>query len=144
MHELLSDCPVTAELIMRWGDMDAYGHLNNAVYFRYFEELRIRYMREAGFATRKDGNKNGLVVAKTSCKYRIPLVYPDTIYAGAKVTRVDDGKLVMIYKLVSKSHDKLAAQGEALLVGFDLETMEKSYLDEKVVKNIEALEEKKS
>ena len=42
MHELLSDCPVTAELIMRWGDMDAYGHLNNAVYFRYFEEIRIR------------------------------------------------------------------------------------------------------
>ncbi len=36
---------------MRWGDMDAYGHLNNTIYFRYFEEVRIKYMASVGFAT---------------------------------------------------------------------------------------------
>ncbi len=139
-HELLKDCPITKELVMRWGDMDAYGHLNNTIYFRYFEEVRIKYMASVGFATGSSPENHGLVVAKTSCKYRLPITYPDTIYAGAKVSRVDDGKLVMEYKLVSGNHNKLAAQGDALLVGFNIETGQKEYLVEEIVERIRELE----
>ena len=48
--ELLTDFPVTVEVPVAWGDMDALGHVNNAVYFRYFETARIRFFAELDWA----------------------------------------------------------------------------------------------
>ena len=70
---------------MRWGDMDAYGHANNAVYLRYFEEARILWMTAQG--TRglvADGT--GPVVANIFCNYYRPLEYPAEMLIQLYVT----------------------------------------------------------
>jgi acyl-CoA thioester hydrolase len=63
---------------MRWGDMDAMGHVNNTVYFRYMEQARIawfdRLMPERGAR-----GGLGIVVVSSACNFRKPLAYPGTV-----------------------------------------------------------------
>jgi hypothetical protein len=49
----------TSRQIVRWGDMDFYGHVNNTVYFRYFEQARVEWLEQAGFAVSEADNRAG-------------------------------------------------------------------------------------
>jgi acyl-CoA thioester hydrolase len=74
----------TEVIPMRWGDMDAMGHINNAVYFRYMEETRMAWFGKVGAAARSVGH--GPVIINASCTFLKQLVYPGnlevTLYAG--------------------------------------------------------------
>lgn len=69
---------------VRWGDMDALGHVNNAEYLRYFEQSRIVWLEGLGFSL--TGKGTGPILAKISVTYLKPVVYPSEIevriYAG--------------------------------------------------------------
>ena len=62
---------------IRWGDMDAMGHVNNAVYFRYMESLRIDWMTQAGLAP--DPHGVGPVIANAFCNFMVQLEYPGEV-----------------------------------------------------------------
>lgn len=64
---------------MRWGDMDAVGHVNNATYFTYLESIRISWYRHIGLSRYTANQKEGPVLISTSCVYRKEIVYPATI-----------------------------------------------------------------
>ena len=61
-------------MAIRWGDMDAMGHVNNTVYFRYLEQLRISWFEAMGFAP--DPTGQGPVIVNASCSFIRELVYP--------------------------------------------------------------------
>ena len=66
-----------ARIPLRWGDMDAMGHINNTVYFRFLEQARIEWYTEMG-----RGRENGLVEAvllSAHCTFFRPLKYPGTV-----------------------------------------------------------------
>jgi acyl-CoA thioester hydrolase len=67
------------EMVMpiRWGDMDAMGHVNNTLYFRYFETIRIDWMNEIGGTPRPDGD--GPVIVNAFCTFIKQLEYPGDI-----------------------------------------------------------------
>ena len=69
---------------IRWGDMDAAGHVNNTIYFRYMEQARISWLGEIGFLRTPDGL--GATVINASCTFQKELVYPGNVevrlYAG--------------------------------------------------------------
>ena len=71
-------------LQVRWGDMDALGHVNNAEYLRYFEQSRIVWLEGIGYALASEGT--GPILAKVSVTYLKPIVYPTEmeirLYAG--------------------------------------------------------------
>jgi len=67
----------TMELPVRWGDMDAMGHVNNAVYFRYLESARIEWMRQVGGPVNPGGQ--GPVVASAFCNFYRQLQFPDVV-----------------------------------------------------------------
>ena len=71
---------------MRWGDMDAMGHVNNTVYFRYMEQARIAWF-EALVPSAQAWGEVGIVIVNASCNFRKPINYPGTVevkvYAGA-------------------------------------------------------------
>ena len=75
----------TARIAVRWGDMDALGHVNNAVYFRYFEQARIEAL-DLAFPSGWPSN-SGPILAATSAEFKRPLQYPALalvqVYAGA-------------------------------------------------------------
>ncbi len=120
--ELLADFPVTVEIPVAWGDMDAMGHVNNAVYFRYFETARIACFAEVGLGSIEQSDDIGPILHSASCRYRIPLTYPDTLVVGARVGEVGDDRFVMAYRGVSRRHGEVAADGESLIVTFSYAT----------------------
>ncbi len=120
--ELLADFPVTVEIPVAWGDMDAMGHVNNAVYFRYFETARIACFAEVGLGAIERSDDIGPILHSASCRYRIPLTYPDTLVVGARVGEVGDDRFVMFYRGVSRRHGAVAADGESLIVTFSYAT----------------------
>lgn len=68
LHELQFPC--------RWGDMDALGHVNNTVYFRYFENVRTEWLMDLGFPITLDNVAQGPVIVDAYCQFLIPAVYP--------------------------------------------------------------------
>ena len=60
---------------MRWGDMDALGHVNNTVYFRYMEQVRIEWVYALANGRGYDDGQ-GPVIVNASCNFAVPLVYP--------------------------------------------------------------------
>jgi len=75
----------TADIPMRWGDMDALAHLNNAAYFRLMEEARIQMMHGSGVAYPPDA---GIVLAHASCDFLRPITYPATVRIVHTVKRI--------------------------------------------------------
>lgn len=63
---------------VRWGDMDALGHINNIVYFRYFEIARLQWFEKSG-GTLGAGSKDGMVIVDNHAQYLKPVVYPATV-----------------------------------------------------------------
>jgi len=108
---------VTQQLI--WRDMDAYQHVNNAVYFRYFEDVRMALFDELGIVEHKNRTQIGPILASTRCDYRAPLAFPDRIQIGTAIEDMRPKRFVMKYAVYSETHAALAAEGEGLLVFYD-------------------------
>ena len=68
----------TTTQTIRWGDMDAFGHVNNTVYFRYMEQARIEWLYAQAKAVGHSGN-DGPVIVNASCNFLLPLVYPGKV-----------------------------------------------------------------
>jgi acyl-CoA thioester hydrolase len=79
--ELPEEKKLTHEMVIpiRWGDMDAMGHVNNAVYFRYFETIRVDWLHGIGGAPNPDGE--GPVIVNAFCNFIKQLEYPGEILA---------------------------------------------------------------
>lgn len=116
---LLNDYPVIIDIPLQWGEMDAFQHVNNTVYFRWFESGRIAYFERLEMMRRKGNQEIGPILAHTDCRFRIPLTFPDTVSIGTKVKAVGDDRFLMECIVVSHRHRKIAAQGSGLVVMYD-------------------------
>ena len=138
-RELLSGFPVVIELPIQWGEMDAYGHVNNTVFFRFFESARIAFLDRCGFLAAYDELQVGAILHSTACRFRRPLLYPDTISVGARASEVLPDRFVMEYKIVSHSQDEVVAEGTGTVVSFDYNTRSKTDLPEMVREGLAGL-----
>ncbi len=140
MLELLKDCPVIIETPVAWGEMDSLQHVNNIIYFRYFESARMAYFNQLDLWNYMKETGIGPILASTQCKFRIPLTYPDTVSLGAKVMKIEEDRFLMKYVVVSREHQKIAAEGEGLIVAYDYREKKKTQLPQELRKRIESLE----
>lgn len=141
MEKLIEGYPVVIEIPVAWGEMDAFGHLNNVVYFRYFESARIAYFERLDLLGLMTQKGIGPILASTSCKFRIPLTYPDKVLSGAKVTKIEKDRFTMNYIIVSAKHQKTAAEGEGLIVAYDYRESKKIPVPQKLRDRIMNIEE---
>ena len=118
-HRDLPGFPITLEIDVAWGEMDAFAHVNNAVYFRYFESARIAFLIAIGLARPDDNNGIGPILASTSCTFKRPLTFPDTIRVGARAADVSDYRFTMEYQVFSNTLNAIAAVGEGVVVAYD-------------------------
>jgi acyl-CoA thioester hydrolase len=139
-HRLLKDYSVYVTLPVQWGEMDAYGHVNNAVLFRYFESARVAYLDASGFSESWEQDRIGAILQSTACRFRRPLFYPDTVQAGARVSRVDTDRFTMEYRVISLTHDAVAADGEGIVVSYDYTRSAKAPIPEAVRRRITELD----
>src|SRR5262245_29871391 len=139
-HDLLDQYPVIIKTQVAWGEMDAFQHVNNIVYFRYFESARIAYFERINFADQETNGGIGPILAHTQCRFRRALTYPDTISIGARVTEIKEDRFMMALGVFSHRLQKIAAEGTAEIVAFDYRQNKKALLPAEVVEKIAALE----
>ena len=112
--------PIELEVPVAWGDMDAFAHVNNTVYLRWFESGRIAYFRAVGIEGASNDAKVGPILARATCDYKIPVEFPDTVTIRARVSKLGNTSFTMSYQVASDVHGgRIAAQGEGIVVMFD-------------------------
>jgi acyl-CoA thioester hydrolase len=105
----------------RWMDNDVYGHINNVVYYSFFDTVVNRYLIESGALDIHRGGVIGLVV-ETGCQYFAPLAFPDEIEAGLLVERIGRSSVRYRVGLFRAGSEEAAAQGHFVHVYVDRET----------------------
>lgn len=140
MSALLAGFPVVVRIPVAWGEMDAYQHVNNIVYFRYFETARIHYFRRVGLDQGSPAEGIGPILASTQCRFRMPLTFPDTVSVGARVVRMGEDRFTMEYRVVSDRAGKVAAEGEGVIVAYRYDEGRKTEIPAALRAAIEALE----
>jgi acyl-CoA thioester hydrolase len=120
--------------------MDAYGHVNNAVFFRWFELARMEYLDRCGLIESYERNQVGAILHSTSCRFRAPVFHPDTIEIGARVTDVSEDRFTMNYVARSTAQNVIVGEGSAVIVSFDYQSQQKASLPVSVRGRIHEIE----
>jgi acyl-CoA thioester hydrolase len=108
----------TERLPIRWGDMDAMGHVNNTVYFRFMEQTRISWF-DSLVPEAEAWKRTGIVIANATCNFKRPLSYPGTVDVRLYVGPPGGSSVATYYDLVLR--DELYADGAALVVFIDMQ-----------------------
>lgn len=138
--ESLAGFPVVVALPVQWGDQDAFQHVNNTVYLRWFESARIEYFGRIGLLESQSTARIGPILASIRCDYRIPVTYPDHVKVGARVVRIGRSSLTFENRVAVLSSGVIAADGTATIVVFNYEHNRSHPVPDRVRNAIESLE----
>lgn len=116
-----ADYPHFLSINTRWSDNDIYGHVNNVVYYSYFDTVVNEYLIREGALDLEAGKTIGLVV-ETHCSYFASLAFPDRIDAGLRVTRLGTTSVRYEVGIFSAGSERPAAQGHFVHVYVDRDT----------------------
>ncbi|RKF18523.1 acyl-CoA thioesterase [Alginatibacterium sediminis] len=133
MIKELSEYPVVLEQSVAWGDMDALQHVNNTVYFKYFESARIAFLHAAGIAEMLMTQSIGPVISQTSCRYKAAVTFPDTLSVAARVKQLTMDTMVTEYAIYSHSQGRITTVGGADIVMFDFKNKCKAQMSDIVL-----------
>ena len=117
----LSHYPIIHQQLIQWGEMDAFNHLNNVVYYRYAESARIGYLQALGMF---DGSMV-TVLAQSSCQYLRAVTYPDTLLLGVRCQRLGTASIVIEYRYYSTAQAAIVATADAVIVRLDSDGKDK-------------------
>jgi acyl-CoA thioester hydrolase len=126
--DVLKNAPAPVRLEVRYADLDPYGHVNNAVYLAYFEQIRMAYWRAladlAGITELEAGDVPGAryVIAETTLRFKAPIFFDHALYGAATVPWVGNRSYAMDFELRtgdSFETGELACDGSAAHVFFD-------------------------
>ncbi len=132
----LKHYPITYKQVVAWGDMDAFGHVNNVMYYRYIESARIAYMQALDVFSLDVYT----VVSTNQCKYLAPVFYPDTLQIGARVVELRNSAFRMHYILWSKQQQRMVAEAEAVVVFVNKTDLKKTAIPDFLKERITQLE----
>tara|TARA_B100001123_G_C15031621_1_gene915654 strand:+ start:250 stop:687 length:438 start_codon:yes stop_codon:yes gene_type:complete len=108
------------ELDVRWGDMDAVGHVNNATYFSYFEQTRIDWYGHLGLGDEANSQNEGPVLVTTSCTYLKEIIFPARIQVHMYGGDPGRSSYPSFYEVRDANNaDTLYAEGKATTVWVD-------------------------
>ena len=105
----------------RWADNDAYGHVNNTVYYEWFDSAVNAWMVEQGMLNIADGDPIALVV-ETRCTYAAPLEFPQPVEVGLTVAQLGRSSIRYRIGVFGEGFDTAAAEGEFVHVVVDRST----------------------
>ena len=116
-----ADYRVFREITTRWMDNDAYGHVNNVVYYSWFDTAVNAYLIERGVLDIERGETIGLVI-ETQCNYFEPLAFPQSIEASIRVARIGSSSVRYEVGLFARDKPLCAARGHFVHVYVDRST----------------------
>lgn len=132
--------PVTVEFPIHWGEMDAFGHVNNARFFTWFESSRIAFFRAAGI-TMERGDEVAPILAAAHCDYLEPVVFPARLVVGSKATKLGNTSLTLEHAVwPAGTPERVLARGVSVVVLLNYATGEKVRLPDSLRDAVAALQ----
>ncbi len=135
---LISSLSLTLSLSLivsvKWGDMDAFKHVNNTMYFRYQEVSRGIFLQNilkkipfnSNFNHKEwnEGSGIGPILSTTSCIFKFPLSYPDNLLIGSTIKSGDifSDRVKVTHSIWSLKHQRIASEGSGVIVTYDFVT----------------------
>jgi acyl-CoA thioester hydrolase len=113
-----SDYRVYYSINTRWSDNDIYGHVNNVMYYSYFDTAANRYLIEEGGLDINDGTIVGFVV-NSGCEYHTPISYPEPIEAGLRIDRLGNSSVQYGIAIFKQGVEEAVAHGHFVHVFVD-------------------------
>ena len=107
-----------SEIAIRWGDLDAYGHVNNTVFFRFMEQARVEWLASLSHALEPHGE--GPVIINAACTFLVQLNYPGTVVVELFVGPPGRSSIPTYYQIHCQG--VLVAEGESKVVWMDFST----------------------
>jgi len=140
INELQSTFPVIVTQAVVWGDMDSFQHVNNVVYFRYFENSRLEYFRRLDWFAIQETTGVGPILASTQARFRRALTYPDVIHIGTRLLDLQADRFTIEHHIVSEAQDTIVTIGQGSIVAFNYGSSAKAPLPNDLIERIRALE----
>jgi acyl-CoA thioester hydrolase len=119
---------------IRWGDMDAMGHVNNTVYFRYMEQARISWF-DALVPEEEAWKSTGIVIVNASCNFKLPMNYPGMVEVKVLAGAPGGSSVPTFYEM--RIGDVLYADGAAVVVFIDMAKQKPVRIPEDIRKRLQ-------
>lgn len=130
--------PVRMEVPVAWGEQDLFGHVNNVVYFRYFESVRMYFLEQVGILRSHNEHGIGVILASTTCDFEKPVTWPARLTVATGCSRIGNTSFTMDYRITDEQGD-LVAVGSSVQVMYDYRNGTKVPVPQEVRRSIEQL-----
>ncbi len=120
--------PYHLNIPTRWGDNDMLGHLNNVVYYRFFEAIVVKFMTEE-FNLDWTGHHENAQAVESLCRFHRPLSFPDIITAGLRVGKIGSSSITFELALFAPGVDTPSATGHVIEVLVDVASGKSTPID---------------
>jgi acyl-CoA thioester hydrolase len=127
------------QITTRWMDNDVYGHVNNVVYYSFFDTAVNAMLIHQGLLDPETSDVIGLVV-ETGCRYAASLAFPDDVDAGIRVAHIGNSSVRYEVGLFRSGNDEVAAEGYFIHVYVDRHTMRPTRLPQDLRVFLETLQ----
>jgi acyl-CoA thioester hydrolase len=107
---------------VRYGDIDAQRHVNNARYFTYMELARAKYLQHLGLWDGEDFDEIGIILVEASCTFKGAITFGQPIHVGVHTSRIGDKSIETEYSIQDRETGEEMASGRAVLVAYDYRT----------------------
>ena len=125
------------EMSIRWGDMDAYGHVNNTVYFRYMEQARVDWISSLGYKVAPEGES--VIMINGFCNFFKQLTYPGNLILKTYVGAIGRTSMDVFHTMaLTTEPDVLAAEGGTTMVWVDMSTSQSVPWPEAILQKVRA------
>ncbi len=125
---------IEVEIQVAWGEMDAYQHVNNAVFLRWFETARISWLDRFKFPE-KEG-KTGPVLRAASVEYLLPVAFPDMVTVRVWLKKLGNTSVTLAYEVSSAQRNSVIAKGNTVVVYVDHEKGKSRALTKRFLKQL--------
>jgi acyl-CoA thioester hydrolase len=104
---------------VRYADIDPQRHVNNARFFTYMEQARVKYFLHLGLWNEKDFEGIGFILAEQSCSYKAPILLGQPIEVGVRAVRLGEKSFELAYLIRDRETAQELATGRTILVAYD-------------------------
>ncbi len=126
-------------ITVRFRDIDAMGHVNNAVFFTYMETARVDYMRTVVFDIKgRNLTQVGLILAKISCQFKAPIYYGQLVEVGTRGVEMRNSSFIIEHRI--EADGQLAALAEGVVVHYDYQSAKSVRIPDEIRARVEAFE----
>jgi acyl-CoA thioester hydrolase len=126
-------------IAVRFRDIDALGHVNNAVFFTYLETARVEYMHQVALQTRvRDFREARLILAEISCQFKLPIFYGQAVQVGTRVVKMGNSSFSIEQRI--EADGQLAALSKSAVVHYDYHVGKSAPIPDELRARVEAFE----